>query len=261
MPNESELWREKERLLARAGREFRKNDPAGVHDLRVALRRITATAEALGRDKLARRSRKLVRSLSDRRQLETDRGLLSRVSELGLLDSDAASRIEHLWTDAAKDPAAGPKPGRIRKLRRDVARLPEEPEGRLRKALRKARRTAETEISSPPAHADDRDLHRYRLKVKRARYVGEDLLSVGDRRLLSELTREKKLQETLGHWNDLRLFRERLDRTRRQAETRGAVRLASEISRLLSALRPTVEAARRQALATARQKPSRRPAR
>jgi CHAD domain-containing protein len=60
----SPLWKKKARLLEKAEKQFREKSPEGIHDLRVALRRVSATATALGRDKLAKQSRRLVRSLS-----------------------------------------------------------------------------------------------------------------------------------------------------------------------------------------------------
>ena len=64
--------------------------------------------------------------------------------------------------------------------------------------------------------------------------------------------RLKTAQEALGRWNDVRLFRRRLARTRRDAERRGAVTLALELDRLLSALDRTVEKARANAVDAAR---------
>ena len=259
MSGDSDFWREKQRLLDRAGREFRKQDPAGVHDLRVALRRISATADAVGRGKLARRSRKMARSLSDRRQLETNRRLLEKLRQLGWLSPEAAMGIERLW--ATPDGAAGRRslPDGLRKLQKGVSRMAEQPGRDLEKSLRAARRDAKRALASVPEKADDRDLHRYRLRVKRARYVGEDLAAVGEPALRREVAREKRLQEALGDWNDLRLFREALDGTREEAESRGAVKLASQISALVEALAPTVEVARSKAISQARRQAIPRP--
>jgi CHAD domain-containing protein len=257
MSDGSGFWREKERLLARAGREFRRQDPAGVHDLRVALRRISATADAVGHAKLARRSKKIVRSLSDRRQLETNRRLLDRVRELGWLAPESAAGIQRLWEEPDRGGRRRRPPAGLRKVQAGISRLAEEPADDLRDSLRAARRNARRAIASVPVEADDRDLHRYRLRVKRARYVGEDLAAVGEPAVGRDVAREKRLQETLGDWNDLRLFRETLDDTRREAEHRGAVRLSSEISALVEALSPTIESARARALAAAHREASR----
>ena len=48
------LWRKRARSLKKARKAFRAGDPEGLHDLRVALRRTAATAEALGKKKIVR---------------------------------------------------------------------------------------------------------------------------------------------------------------------------------------------------------------
>jgi hypothetical protein len=63
---------------------------------------------------------------------------------------------------------------------------------------------------------------------------------------------EKKIQDAIGRWNDLRLFRKRLRETRDDAEKRGSVTLVRELDHLISALERTVGKAREQAEHTAR---------
>ena len=251
----SRLWAEKTRSLERAGEQFQTRSPDGIHDLRVALRRISATANAVGRVKLARKSQKLVRSLSELRQLEVDRRLLGRVRELGLLPPETAAGIELRWDERiareAKD-AARVLPSELKSVRRKVSRLARRRQKGLTEILEEARRQAEKELASVPARSSDRSLHRYRIAVKRVRYVAEDLAATGRPGMKQKVARVKRLQDALGRWNDLRLFRLRLARTREEGERRGAVALVSELDRLLEALGPTLDSAKREAFEVAR---------
>src|SRR5262245_34134230 len=97
MPPEDSIWKNKSHALLRAKKGFRKGKPKGVHDLRVALRRVSATAEALDRRKLAKKSTEVVRQLSRLRQLEVERQLLVRVREMGLLSADLVTGLEARW--------------------------------------------------------------------------------------------------------------------------------------------------------------------
>jgi CHAD domain-containing protein len=89
--------------------------------------------------------------------------------------------------------------------------------------------------------------------VKRARYLAEDLTESGVAGLEEEIARAKAAQTALGRWNDVRLFRERLERTRDRAERTGAVSLSAEIGRLLSVLEGTTASARKEAVRASRQ--------
>ncbi len=249
------LWRRRARSLLEARKGLRHNQAEALHDLRVALRRIGATAAALGKKKVEKLARSLARSLSDLRQLEVDRQLLSRVRALGLLPEDAASGLEARWdalygTDARKATrvAEGRKMRRLlRQTRRLARRRRDDPLARLDLA----RRRAERRLAPPKDDAPERDLHRYRIAVKRARYLAEDLAASGVRGLEGAIAREKELQEALGRWNDVRLFRQRLIETRAEAEERGAVTLAVELDRLIARLEGTVASARSAALTVA----------
>jgi hypothetical protein len=64
--------------------------------------------------------------------------------------------------------------------------------------------------------------------------------------------REKALQEALGRWNDLRMFRRRLAVSRNEAEERGAITLAAELDHLLAALEPAIASTRRDAVDASR---------
>jgi CHAD domain-containing protein len=249
------LWKLRSRGLEEARQAVKRGNPESLHDLRVALRRIAATAAALRRKRIARRARAIARSLSRPRQLEVDRRLLARVGALGLLSPDAVTAIAARWekqaSRAARRLARATDGNRMQRLRRRLARLARKGSGNGIKRLAAARREAESHLARSLEGRDDRTLHRYRLAVKRARYLAEDLVALG----LPEPTgaaREKALQETLGRWNDLQTFRRRLARGRREAQRRGTIGLAAELDHLLTVLEPVVDSARTAAVAASR---------
>ncbi|MDQ2870410.1 MAG: CHAD domain-containing protein [Acidobacteriota bacterium] len=255
MPERIALWKTRARSLERAGKQFRQKSPEGIHDLRVALRRVSATATALGRDGLAKRSRRMVSSLSDLRQIEVDRDLLARVRKLGWLPDDVAAGVDARWDallrDGARDAARRVPEDELERLRRKVGRLSKEKQRDLVARLDRALERAEKRLTPLPEKPSDRALHRYRLAVKEARYVTEDLALAGRAGLGPEIERKKKVQDVLGRWNDLRLFRRHLLATRKDAERRGAVTFVLELDRLATALEPAVASARDDALRAA----------
>jgi CHAD domain-containing protein len=246
------LWRARRRNLKKALASFRAGDPEGLHDVRVALRRVGATASGLQEESVARRARRLVRSLSERRQLEVDRQLLLRVRELGVLAPEVAAGLDARW-DAllAGGARAAEKAVTGRQMRALVERLADlesRRESEISRRLQTARRKAERSVAHPPDGGSDSELHRYRVAVKTARYVLEDLTLRGAPGLATSLERLRRAQEALGRWNDVRLFSRRLSRTRRDAEKRGAVTLALDLDRLLAALDRTVQKTRADAV-------------
>ena len=247
------LWELRWRSLVRARKRLRAGDAEGLHDLRVALRRVAATASALGRRKVERRADEIVRGLSSDRQQEVDRALLARIRHLGLLSDDAATALEIRW----KPPnAAAIRADRdekrlrrlLKKLRRLAARAPA---GALQRLLDE-RKEAEAALAKAPPKGDEPSLHRYRLRVKRARYLAEDLVACGRSEFEAAVERERTAQDVLGRWNDLRLFLERTNRERKNAQRRGAVRLESELEDLARALEAPLAGLRREASETAR---------
>jgi CHAD domain-containing protein len=251
-----DIWRLRARALETARRQVRAGHPEGVHDLRVALRRTSATASALGEKEIAKRAKQLVRSLSDARQLEVDRLMLTRVASQGLLSPEVAAGVDARWeglsrkfTRKATRVAAGRA---LQSLTRDLSRRPPAQPARAVPKLERARRQAEGKLEPPPPDASDQDLHRFRLAVKRARYVAEDLAAVGAAGFERKIEREKALQEALGRWNDVRMFREHLDELRKDAELRGAVTLVAELERVIATLEGTETSARGQAIRAAR---------
>ena len=250
------LWKLRSRGLEEARQAVKRGSPEGLHDLRVALRRLAITSAALGRKRIARRARAIARALSRPRQLEVDRRLLERIGRLGLLSPDAvtalAARWEKLAGRGARRLARATDGKRMQRLRRRVDTLSRNPSGRGLRRLGKARRDAEQALTRSLEGRDDRAFHRYRAAVKRARYLSEDLAAIGLPETPEEAARERALQEALGRWNDLRGFRRRLAESREEAERRGTVVLAGEIERLLAALEPVLDAARTAAVAASR---------
>lgn len=256
MADSPSLWELRRQSLLRARKRRREGDAEGLHDFRVALRRTAATAGALGRRKVERRAVAIVRSLSSDRQSEVDRALLARIRALGLLSEDAATTLEIRWkprlatrTDRA---ARGNEEKRFRRLTRKLRRLASRRRAGELEQLLAQRSGAEAALAKPPGRDDDRGLHRYRIRVKRARYLAEDLVASGRPDFEACVARERTAQEVLGRWNDLRLFLERIDRERTKAERRGAVRLASELEDLSRALEAPLAGLRREASSTAR---------
>lgn len=272
MPERIALWKTRARSLERAGKQYRQKSPEAIHDLRVALRRVSATATALGRDGLAKRSRRMVSSLSDLRQIEVDRDLLARVRKLGWLPDDVAAGVDARWDallrEGARDAARHVPEGELERLRRKIGRLSKEKHRDLVARLDRALARAEKRLTPLPEKPSDRALHRYRLAVKEARYVTEDLALAGRAGLGPEIEQKKKVQDALGRWNDLRLFHRHLLATRKEAERRGSVTFVVELDRLATALEPAVASAREDALRAAsratpppaRSRPQRAPA-
>lgn len=256
MPESASLWKLRASALERARKSLKRGDPEGLHDFRVALRRLSATASALGKKELARRSRAMARTLAPQRQLEVDRQLLARVGRLGFLSPDAVTALAARWEKLAARGDRGiarAADGRsIHRLVRSVGRLERRKKGTAPDRIARARRRAEEGLAHSLEGGDDRALHRYRLAIKRARYLAEDLAAFGLREWKTRAEREKALQESFGRWNDLRMFCRRLADSRREAEERGSVSLASELERLLAALEPTIAGVRAAAVEASR---------
>jgi CHAD domain-containing protein len=251
------LWKLRARSVDRARKAMHRGEPEGLHDLRVALRRVSATASALGAKAVSREAKSLVQSLSGDRQIQVDRQLLARIGKLGYLSPDAVTALAAGWeklADRGTRRIARAADGRmVRALIRDLERLSRRKAEDVVERLEAARRKAEETLGEPLEGKDDDALHRYRVTVKKARYLAEDLAALGVRRFSSHIEREKALQEALGRWNDLRMFCRRLARSRDEAEERGAIALAAELEHLLAALEPTIAEVRRSAVEASRQ--------
>ena len=249
------LWSLRARSLVKARKDFLRGEPEGLHDLRVALRHIEATAAALGRSKIERRSRSLVRSLSPLRQIQVDRKLLARLRELGRLPENAAANLDARWgaaySEGVEKAVRVARSEKRRRLERRLRRLCRKNGNDATLRLEIERRRIERRLLPPGQDATDRRLHRYRIAVKRARYLAEDLAACGVPGLESRIAREKEVQDALGRWTDIHLFRERLKETRKESEARGSVALVLDLDHLIAALEGTVASARREALAVA----------
>ncbi len=256
MRDPGDLWKLRVRSLDRARKATRRGDTEGLHDMRVALRRVIATAGALRAKAVSREARTLVRSLSDDRQIQVDRQLLARIGKLGYLSPDATTALAARWEKLAErgtrhiTRAADGKT--VRALLKNLDRLARRKADDVVERLERARTRAEARLARSLEGKDDAELHRYRVAVKEARYLAEDLAALGVRRFTTHIEREKALQESLGRWNDLRMFRRRLAESRDEAEERGAITLAAELEHLLAALEPTIESIRRTAVEASR---------
>ena len=184
-----------------------------------------------------------------------DRRLLSRLRETGHLPENVAAGLEARWNaeyaEGVARAARVARGGKCRRLERRLRSAARRTRDDVPFRLEIERRRLERRLSPPPENATDKRLHRYRIAVKRARYLAEDLAACGVPGLENRIAREKELQDALGRWNDIHLFRERLQETRDEAEERGLVTLVVELDRLIASLEGTVAAARREALAVA----------
>ena len=171
MSDSPKPWTLHASALRKARRTLRQADPEGLHDTRVALRRIGATAAALRKEKVSRKSKVIVRRLSERRQLEVDRELLGRVAAAGLLSREAAAGLDAWWDALLRSgerKAERVTEGRkIRRLAKMLERLSRSPQSRVLTKLEQSWREARKALASPPDGKDDRELHRYRIAVKR----------------------------------------------------------------------------------------------
>ena len=145
------LWKLRARGLEEARQAVKRGSPEGLHDLRVALRRLAITSAALGRKRLAGRAKSIARSLSRSRQLEVDRRLLERIGRLGLLSPDAVTALAARWEKVAgrgvRRLARATDGKRMQKLRRRLETLARKRSGRGLGRLGKARREAEQALS------------------------------------------------------------------------------------------------------------------
>jgi CHAD domain-containing protein len=184
-----------------------------------------------------------------------NRRLLSRLREMGHLSENVAAGLDARWgaeyAEGLEEAARAATRGKSRRLEKKLRRRARHPQDDTPFRLEIERRRVESRLVPPPEDATDRRLHRYRIAVKRARYLAEDLAACGAPGLESRIAREKELQDALGRWNDIHLFRERLKETREESEARGSVSLVLELDHLIGALEGTVASTRREALAVA----------
>ena len=215
------IWERLRQTLRRAERRFRHGEEEGLHDVRVALRRVAVIAEAGGRSKVARGAGRLVRRLSPVRQLEVDRRLVAELARSGALAPRDAENVDALLA------------ARYRRSRESVEQIFSTREGRkLDERLghprqtgpleaRLARRTEQPIV--PPAALDDDALHRLRIAIKTRRYALRARRELGVPGLEKEIARWASFQDALGHANDWRSFRRDLVRLRERRRPDPAV--------------------------------------
>ena len=258
MRESASLWKLRAASLERARKALQRRDPEGLHDLRVALRRLVATSSALGKKGLSREAREVARSLAPQRQLEVDRQLLARVGRLGLLSPDAVTALAARWEklaargDRRVARAADGPVIRVLIQRADRFARRKTKSGAADRVAR-ARRRAEERLGRSLEGRNDAALHRYRLAIKKARYLAEDLAALGLRDWKTRAERERALQGNFGRWNDLQMFCRRLAESREEAEERGSITLASELEHLLATLEPMIASVRAAAVEASRQ--------
>jgi CHAD domain-containing protein len=247
------LWSLRARSVAKGRKALLRGDPEGLHDLRVSLRRAEATAAALGSKKVKAGSRSLVQSLSSLRQLEVDRHLIARLRDLSRISESVATGLDAQWgakyAEGLERAVRVARGGRLRRFEKKLRGLARRTRNDSLSRLEIERRRFEGKLAPPPEDASDRRLHHYRIAVKRARYLAEDLVACGVPGLEDRINREKELQDALGHWNDVNLFRNHLIETRAELEERGSVTSVLELDRLIASLEGTVASAREEALA------------
>lgn len=256
MKQPAALWKNRARNVEEACRAARRKTGDTVHDLCDALLRVRSTAEAFDRRGVEREARRLSRELSAPRRLQIDLRLLERVGRLGLLSPDAitalGARWEKLAARAERRLSRAADGNRMRRLRRRLQRLARQSSGTGVKRLTERRSAAEAAIAEAIDGGDARALRRYRKAVRRSRVLADDFETLG----LPEpagASRERALERWLDRWSDLRKFRRRLTASRREAEHRGTVGVAAELSRLIAALEPAIAEARNAAAAESRQ--------
>jgi hypothetical protein len=249
------VWKTRARALEENRQAARRSSPGSLPALRRTLQAIAATSDALGRSRVESLARSMARAISKPRRLAVDRRLLDRVGRLGLLSPEAVAALVTHWEKQTEEATArlthATDGRRMRRLRRRLARLARKESPRTLDRISAAHRSAAAALSRPLDGKDDGALRRYRRAARRARSLAEDLAALG----LPEhpdAARERRLDEALTRWHDMKAFRKRLAKSRSESERRGTVLLAAEIERLLAVLEPALASARSDAVAASR---------
>jgi CHAD domain-containing protein len=169
-------------------------DPEGVHQVRVAGRRLRAYLELLGFRVLKDDLRFLVRQAGRVRDLEVALGWALSQGVRGQLEAELKEAREAL-SGLLLSPWMGA-------LLRALRHLPPLDKGQARKRLRRLQERLEARFLELRAEPSLERLHAFRRVLRRVRYAKEFLgLST---------KREKALQEVLGEVNDLRVLKDLL---------------------------------------------------
>ena len=165
-------------------------DPEGVHQVRVAGRRLRAYLELLGHRILRDDLRFLVRQAGRVRDLEVALG--------GPLPEGFREHLRAELSEARRSLVALLRSLWMGALLRALRHLPPLDKGRARKRLRRLQECLEARFLELRAEPSLERLHAYRRALRRVRYAKEFLgLST---------KRERALQEVLGEFNDLEVL-------------------------------------------------------
>jgi len=169
-------------------------DPEGVHQVRVAGRRLRAYLELLGHRILRDDLRFLVRQAGRVRDLEVALGWALPQGVRGQLEAELKEAREAL-SGLLLSPWMGA-------LLRSLRHLPPLDKGQARKRLKRLQERLEARFLELRAEPSLERLHAYRRALRRVRYAKE-FLGLPARR-------ERALQEVLGEVNDLRVLKDLL---------------------------------------------------
>ena len=197
----------------------RRDDPAGVHGMRVATRRMRSALKEAGRlldPGWVAETRSELKWLAD---------LLGEVRDADVFAGYVAERVAHLGEDAAEggaDLAAlireHSQPSRARLAAElesprylalldrldavDTALPVARSHESMRRMLRRAARRGRRELRRVSPASSDADLHRARIAAKRARYAAELAETACGRRARQLASRAKAIQTLLGDHQD-----------------------------------------------------------
>jgi hypothetical protein len=244
-------------LLEKAWRTLRGGGPEGLPAVCGALAMIAVAAGATENRKLARRAHRLARRFGKVQTIDRHRRLLSRVHTLGLLSPEAAATLDARWEERLRERlerSIRRTHGRpMRKLRRALSRRARGGKQELARALEKARRRAIRGLGAEGSAAGDRNLRRIRAGLGRIQDLSRALSEAAGREPAERLAGGgAPSSDALDRWNDMSAFRRLLESERSDSEDRGAVTLALELDRLISALDASIASARREAAKTVR---------
>ena len=239
------------RLLDLCGTQGWQADPEGLHQVRVASRRVRAVLDLLdpatcpGFKRHARRLRRLTKALGLTRELDVHAARLEGLTEL-LPGSLRAAASEHLLEELERRRSKARA-----QMSRDLARTPLRGLERLRVEAGTGAPPAATGLGpavwaclEPWVHAvesplppllleeDALGLHRLRIQVKRLRYTLEVLEAAFPSPLEDWLARLRDLQTCLGEYHDLAVLEAFLLEARAGLATRRRSALAAGVLEL-----------------------------
>lgn len=235
-----------------AGRESEVRlgaDPEAVHKQRVATRRLRSLLRSVGprtsdperAKRVGAELRWLGAALGEVRDRDVLIGYL--LDEVADLEEAAAFGAVLKLLDGEREEARGEllealDSSRYRRLLDELDQLPELQDGELRSAATREHRRLLKSVSRLDGEPTDEELHKVRIRVKRARYAAE---AVGARKRYVE--RAKALQDILGEHQDAVVAEARIREL--VSRVRGTGRTALAAGRLIERQRARRTAARR----------------